>query len=95
MNENELKIQLDRFSSCVDKFQSLIVKMDKVLSKQNRDGLDGWISEENVKELTGLSTSTLYELRKTKKVLSSFITPKSIVYNKKSLIKLIEKNARK
>lgn len=95
MNKNELKLQLDRLTLCVDKFHLIMEKLDKIMSKQNVEGLDGWISEESVKELTGLSTSTLYELRRTKQVLSSFITPKSIVYNKKSLIKLIEKNARK
>ena len=95
MNKKEVNEQLVKLQLCIDKILHLLGRMEQVLSAKENDGIDGWISEAQVQELTGLSSSTLYELRRTKQVLSSYITPKAIVYNKKSLVKLIEKNARK
>lgn len=95
MNKKEVDEQLMKLQLCIDKILHLLGRMEQVLSAKENDGIDSWISEAQVQELTGLSSSTLYELRRTKQVLSSYITPKAIVYNKKSLVKLIEKNARK
>lgn len=95
MNKKEVNEQLVKLQLCIDKILNLLTRMDQLLSAKENEGIDGWISEVHVQELTGLSSSTLYELRRTKQVLSSHITPKAIVYNKKSLVKLIEKNARK
>lgn len=54
-------------------------------------GLEDWISQREAENLTGLSTSTLYNLRQKGAISSSSFTGKEVFYRRSDLIRFLDK----
>lgn len=74
--------------------KGLVVDLITYIQEQDDKALGGWISEERTKKLTGLSTSSLYRLRKSGKVRASFIVGKGIFYQSSDFKRLLDTNHR-
>lgn len=79
-------------------FTSLLTKVDLILSKidkynnNNFQYLDDWITEKSVKKILGLSTTSLWKLRKEGKLEFSKPNNSAVYYSKDSILKWIESN---
>jgi len=76
----------------VHDLKGLVVDLITYIQEQDGKALGGWISEERVKKLTGLSTSSLYRLRKSGQVRSSFIVGKGNFYQSSDFVRLLDTN---
>ncbi len=79
-----------------NEFDQLVRKLDQVLStlEGNQHGfksVDDWISEKEAQKLTGLKTTSLWALRKQKRIMYSKIGRKTF-YSLRSIKKLLDKN---
>ncbi len=76
-------------------FQELTQKVDLLLELSKDAGklikMSDWISEHETQKLLGLKETSLWALRKTKKVISSKVGAKTF-YSLKSIEKLLSKN---
>lgn len=57
-----------------------------------RPAIQDWIDEDMVKKMTGLSKSTLYNLRKTGKLTSSKLSERKLFYRVSDLSRLLDHN---
>lgn len=89
MEEKEIYLQKIQF-----RIDALFTSIEKIALQLESTGIGDWISEESTRKLTGLGKTTLYNLRRSGEILSSSLTPKTIMYSKKSLLRLIEKRAK-
>jgi predicted DNA-binding transcriptional regulator AlpA len=77
-------------------FNALNAKIDLILSKMGKSEnnsfqhLDKWIPEKDVKKLLGLSTTSLWKLRKEGKLEFSKPNNSTVYYAKESILKWIE-----
>lgn len=76
-------------------FEELTQKVDLLIELGRETGksikMDDWISELEAQKLLGLKETSLWALRKTKKIVSSKIGAKTF-YSLKSIEKLLHKN---
>lgn len=89
MDEN-----VNRIENLVEQIAKILDRIEEICLLSETNSIGDWIEEKHLQRLTGISNSSLYRLRKSGSVLFSTITPRLIMYNKKSLIKFIEKNSR-
>jgi hypothetical protein len=73
------------------------MQMKEVLSLLNalvveRNTIGEWIDEESVMRITGLSKSSLYELRRANRITSSTISGRAVYYKLKDFENILIKN---
>ena len=76
------------------KIEAIESKIDKILMGQSAEKaskIGDWISEQETQEILGLKKTSLWYLRKTKKLTYSKVGAK-IFYSLKSIEKLLNKN---
>lgn len=69
-------------------------KLDSILdalSNTKNDKVDGWLNERETKDLLGLKTTTLWQMRRDGKVTFTKVNGKTY-YQQKSIDKLFENN---
>lgn len=91
MNDNS---SIESLTKDVRDLKGLVVNLITYIQEQDGDALGGWISEERAKKLTGLSTSSLYRLRKTGQLRASFIVGKGNFYQSSDFARLLDRNHR-
>lgn len=74
--------------------KNLVVGLAAYIQEQDDEDLGGWICEQKAMNITGLSTSSLYRLRKGGKVRSSFIVGKGMFYMASDFKKMLDTNHR-
>jgi hypothetical protein len=85
---------IDSLSREILELKNLVVGLATYIEEQDNDKiLAGWICEKKAMNLTGLSTSSLYRLRKSGKVRSSFIVGK-MFYMAQDFKQLLDTNHR-
>ncbi|MGE0568086.1 MAG: hypothetical protein AB7O73_09060 [Bacteroidia bacterium] len=70
-------------------------RISELVLQSRVEALSGWVTEECVIKLTGLSKSSLYRLRKKGEVRSSFFVDKGYFYKLDDFGKLLDKNHRR
>ena len=73
----------------------LILSMLKTSTTDSFQHLDDWIPEKEVKKLLGLSTTSLWKLRKEGKLAFSKPNNSTVYYSKESIQKWIESRRKK
>lgn len=72
-----------------ERLASIETKLEEVKGEST---LDDWIDEQTAKHITGLSKSTLYELRKSGKLTSSKLSKRRVFYRISDLSRLLDEN---
>jgi len=85
---------IESLSKDILNLKNLIIGLASQLQEQDNTLLGGWISEEKAITITGLSKSSLYRLRKSGKVRSSFIVGKGMFYMLSDFKRLLDTNHR-
>ncbi|MGP8216405.1 MAG: helix-turn-helix transcriptional regulator [Bacteroidia bacterium] len=90
--EKQILIVIDetKLSALISKVDGLQVLVERILSEHNNQS--GYVTEERAKEITGLSKSTLYKLRKAGRVASSSFGGRDVYYKSSDLETLLKEN---
>lgn len=91
MNTNP---SIESLSREILELKNLVIGLATYIQEQDEQVLGGWISEKKAMVLTGLSTSSLYRLRTSGKVRSSFIVGKGHFYMSSDFKRLLDANHR-
>lgn len=81
----------DRSIELLEVLTARLEKIERLLDHAAL-GLDDWVDEATVKELTGLGKSTLYMLRKNGDLTSSRFSKRKVYYRRSDLGRLLDKN---
>lgn len=91
MNFDEfVKFEFSRLNSRMERLENLI----RGLPTKSHETLGDWLNEQQAQELLCYKATSLWSLRKTKKIVSSKINGKNY-YSKESIIRYLEKNKSK
>jgi hypothetical protein len=91
MNFQEyIKFEFDRLNSKIDRVESMI----RGFPVKSNENLGDWLTEIQAQELLSYKTTSLWALRKTKKIKSSKIGGKTY-YSKQSIIDFLDKSKTK
>ena len=90
--EKQILIVIDeaKLSALILKVDCLQVLVERILSEHNNQS--GYVTEERAKAITGLSKSTLYNLRKSFKIASSSFGGRDVYYKLSDLEALLKEN---
>lgn len=95
MDNTEQQELIQKISTNLQRLSGLLDQLEALLKTNQGNSIGEWIAEDKLIAITGLSSSTLYEMRRNGELLSSKLTPRTTMYNTKSLIKLLERNSKK
>jgi len=91
----QTNLSIESLTKDVKDLKNLVLDLTSYLQEEQDNMLLGdWVSSKRIMKLTGLSTSSLYRLRKTGKVRSSFIVGKGMFYMSIDFKKLLDANHR-
>ncbi|MGP8216421.1 MAG: helix-turn-helix transcriptional regulator [Bacteroidia bacterium] len=90
--EKQILIVIDetKLSALISKVDGLQILVERILSENNNQS--GYVTEARAKEITGLSKSTLYKLRKNFKIGSSSFGGRDVYYKLSDLEALLKEN---
>lgn len=82
--------EIEKLNRKIDRLASIVSQ----LPVTHNTTLGDWLSEEQAQELLNLGTTSLWSLRKQRKVVTSKIGNRTY-YSRESILELIEKNSKK
>lgn len=82
--------EIEKLNRKIDRLASIVAQ----LPVTHNTTLGDWLSEEQAQELLNLGTTSLWSLRKQKKLVTSKIGNRTY-YSRESILELIEKNSKK
>ena len=85
-----IKFEFERITNRLERIESMI----RGLPVKSNETLGDWLSEEQAQELLGYRSTSLWGLRKAKKIKASKVGGKTY-YSRQSIIDYIEKNSKK
>jgi hypothetical protein len=83
----------EKLNALIAKVDGLQAFVERVLPEHNNQS--GYVNEERAKEITRLSKSTLYKLRKSGKVASSGFGGRDVYYKLSDLEALLKENEKR
>jgi hypothetical protein len=84
---------LNELKQLVQALTSKMESMEHELQNMNASSIiQDWVDEETTKRITGLSKSTLYNLRRAGKLTSSKLSERKLFYRISDLSKLLDHN---
>lgn len=95
MDNTEQQELIQKINTNLQRLSGLLDQLEALLKTNQGNSIGEWMAEDKLIAITGLSSSTLYEMRRSGELLSSKLTPRTTMYNTKSLIKLLERNSKK
>lgn len=88
-NAEKLLKELEKLNRKIDRIGSMVQAMPTT----HHTDLGDWLTEEQAKELLQLGTTSLWELRKRKKITFSKVGNR-VYYDRKSIVNFIEHNCK-